>query len=137
MIRLPPRSTRTDTLFPYTTLFRSCLDCRKHHDALFFAAAIFPTEAVTIDGATHEYRGQHFCPRCGSSVFARYADEAEVHLGSLNGPDQFAPTYENWTIRRHVWLPPFDLQNHHAHDRESRGRSDKDRKSVREGKGVS
>src|SRR3546814_6145567 len=26
MIRLLPRSTRTDTLFPYTTLFRSCLD---------------------------------------------------------------------------------------------------------------
>src|SRR3546814_12958904 len=28
MIRRPPRSTRTDTLFPYTTLFRSvfCLD---------------------------------------------------------------------------------------------------------------
>src|SRR3546814_10583858 len=25
MIRLPPRSTRTDTLFPYTTLFRSQL----------------------------------------------------------------------------------------------------------------
>src|SRR3546814_5031127 len=27
MIRRPPRSTRTDTLFPYTTLFRSIL----HH----------------------------------------------------------------------------------------------------------
>src|SRR3546814_274997 len=27
MIRRPPRSTRTDTLFPYTTLFRSCLGC--------------------------------------------------------------------------------------------------------------
>src|SRR3546814_13439470 len=26
MIRRPPRSTRTDTLFPYTTLFRSYLD---------------------------------------------------------------------------------------------------------------
>src|SRR3546814_1331808 len=26
MIRRPPRSTRTDTLFPYTTLFRSFLD---------------------------------------------------------------------------------------------------------------
>src|SRR3546814_2439741 len=24
MIRPPPRSTRTDTFFPYTTLFRSC-----------------------------------------------------------------------------------------------------------------
>src|SRR3546814_4176195 len=28
MIRRPPRSTRTDTLFPYTTLFRSGLDAR-------------------------------------------------------------------------------------------------------------
>src|SRR3546814_10761395 len=26
MIRRPPRSTRTDTLFPYTTLFRSCAE---------------------------------------------------------------------------------------------------------------
>src|SRR3546814_1827504 len=26
MIRRPPRSTRTDTLFPYTTLFRSACD---------------------------------------------------------------------------------------------------------------
>src|SRR3546814_6456863 len=37
MIRPPPRSTRTDTLFPYTTLFRSALGpcgkgrfCRRH-----------------------------------------------------------------------------------------------------------
>src|SRR3546814_7197101 len=29
MIRLPPRSTRTDTLFPYTTLFRS-IDAGMH-----------------------------------------------------------------------------------------------------------
>src|SRR3546814_6585803 len=28
MIRRPPRSTRTDTLFPYTTLFRSTYACR-------------------------------------------------------------------------------------------------------------
>src|SRR3546814_11087610 len=27
MIRRPPRSTRTDTLFPYTTLFRSWMLC--------------------------------------------------------------------------------------------------------------
>src|SRR3546814_6646010 len=29
MIRRPPRSTRTDTLFPYTTLFRSALASRR------------------------------------------------------------------------------------------------------------
>src|SRR3546814_16360002 len=43
MIRPPPRSTRTDTLFPYTTLFRSlCRDAvaADHRDlpALFGAA---------------------------------------------------------------------------------------------------
>src|SRR3546814_11759047 len=33
MIRRPPRSTRTDTLFPYTTLFRSAArrKVRDHH----------------------------------------------------------------------------------------------------------
>src|SRR3546814_1898631 len=34
MIRRPPRSTRTDTLFPYTTLFRSVLEAvSRHHVA--------------------------------------------------------------------------------------------------------
>src|SRR3546814_11422688 len=30
MIRRPPRSTRTDTLFPYTTLFRSRFEETQH-----------------------------------------------------------------------------------------------------------
>src|SRR3546814_3855306 len=34
MIRRPPRSTRTDTLFPYTTLFRSRLRRSAWNDAL-------------------------------------------------------------------------------------------------------
>src|SRR3546814_7658669 len=33
MIRRPPRSTRTDTLFPYTTLFRSSDDRLRPVDA--------------------------------------------------------------------------------------------------------
>src|SRR3546814_16991450 len=32
MIRRPPRSTRTDTLFPYTTLFRSTGESQATHD---------------------------------------------------------------------------------------------------------
>src|SRR3546814_18704798 len=32
MIRRPPRSTRTDTRFPYTTLFRSLSGIGDHHD---------------------------------------------------------------------------------------------------------
>src|SRR3546814_9706902 len=34
MIRRPPRSTRTDTLFPYTTLFRSAASRRSQRRAL-------------------------------------------------------------------------------------------------------
>jgi hypothetical protein len=101
-----------------------CLDCRKHHGALFYAAAIFPVEAVSIDGETREYLGRHFCARCGSSVFATGDDEIEVHLGSLDAPDQLQPTYENWTIRRESWLPPFPLTKHYLRNRESTGRSD-------------
>jgi hypothetical protein len=84
-----------------------CLDCRKHHGALFFAAAIFPAAAVAVSGKTNEFRGRHFCPRCGSSVFSRSADEVEVHLGTLDEIDRFRPSYELWTIRREGWLPEF------------------------------
>src|SRR3546814_18089042 len=35
MILRPPRSTRTDTLFPYTTLFRSCSHARTGRLQLF------------------------------------------------------------------------------------------------------
>src|SRR3546814_2421832 len=39
MIRRPPRSTRTDTLFPYTTLFRSCHGCGEGFVLLFGAGS--------------------------------------------------------------------------------------------------
>src|SRR3546814_7430824 len=37
MIRRPPRSTRTDTLFPYTTLFRSSFSSASSSRPLFSA----------------------------------------------------------------------------------------------------
>src|SRR3546814_1220776 len=40
MIRRPPRSTRTDTLFPYTTLFRSTPDDLRR--ARYCAASLIP-----------------------------------------------------------------------------------------------
>src|SRR3546814_13664863 len=39
MIRRPPRSTRTDTLFPYTTLFRSLFDGGRRQGNLEYARA--------------------------------------------------------------------------------------------------
>lgn len=93
-----------------------CMDCRKHHGALFYAAAIFPRSAVTLQGEPRDYAGRFFCPRCGSSVFAITADEIEVHLGALDSPDQLTPTYESWSIRRESWLPVFHLTTQYARD---------------------
>lgn len=109
---------------PYRVGICHCMDCRKHHGALFFVAAIFPEAAVAIEGDTRAYNGRHFCPNCGSSVFARWSDEIEVHLGALDFPDQFIPTYENWIIRRETWLPPLPVTKHYPKDREGSGRSE-------------
>jgi hypothetical protein len=107
---------------PFRVGLCHCLDCRKHHGALFHASAIFPEAAVTIEGETRAYAGRHFCPRCGSPVFARTGDEIEINLGSLDAPDQLKPTYELWTIRREAWLPVFPLTRRYEGDRETGGR---------------
>src|SRR3546814_738 len=58
MIRLPPRSTRTDTLFPYTTLFRSVMSaCR------YFWVRVYCVPA-------HNLRIHHFM----GCIFLRYRD---------------------------------------------------------------
>lgn len=109
---------------PYRVGICHCLDCRKHQGAVFHASAIFPADAVTISGATAEYRNRHFCPVCGSSLFGRSDDEIEVLLGCLDAPSQFKPTYELWVIRREDWLPPFDVARTYSRNREGTGRSE-------------
>src|SRR3546814_10387978 len=65
MIRRPPRSTRTDTLFPYTTLFRSVAAEFDRH-VLFVAIAVPET---------------HFLD-CIQRLF-READRSEEHTSEL------------------------------------------------------
>src|SRR3546814_6719788 len=54
MIRRPPRSTRTDTLFPYTTLFRSA----NVGDGVWFGQVATPVDAGEMEArlvrADHE-----------------------------------------------------------------------------------
>ena len=109
---------------PYRVGLCHCLDCRKHHGALFHASAVFPEAAVSTTGETRSFLGRHFCPRCGSSVFSKSGDEIEIHLGALDAIDQFRPTYELWTIRREAWLPPFTGMRAYSRDREGSGRSE-------------
>src|SRR3546814_1395038 len=56
MIRRPPRSTRTDTLFPYTTLFRSlAAEARRHVDDELYLAEL--QQAVRL-GRSEEHTSE-------------------------------------------------------------------------------
>src|SRR3546814_11921920 len=51
MLRRPPRSTRTDTLFPYTTLFRSV----QHHRRRLVDIPILQLAEIAVrDGAVRQ-----------------------------------------------------------------------------------
>src|SRR3546814_2535083 len=60
MIRRPPRSTRTDTLFPYTTLFRSWLHpLIGNAPERIRAANIFQLRPLRKAGFLAAYHGEH------------------------------------------------------------------------------
>jgi hypothetical protein len=109
---------------PYRVGICHCLDCRKHHGAIFHTFAVFPAKTVEIAGEVAAYRSRHFCPLCGSSLFGRTGDEIEIYVGCLDAPSQVKPTYENWIIRREDWLPPFDVARRYNRDREGTGRTE-------------
>src|SRR3546814_7789117 len=58
MIRRPPRFTRTDTLFPYTTLFRALTAARRH--ALASGSGRPILAATVISRASLEKRALRF-----------------------------------------------------------------------------
>src|SRR3546814_14718420 len=59
MIRRPPSSTRTDTLFPYTTLFRSYLSGLLHIFGYLLLAHVFPPHFSLI--CRHLEVNPHLC----------------------------------------------------------------------------
>jgi hypothetical protein len=53
------------------------------------------------------------------------SDEVELHLGSFDVTDRFAPTYELWTVRRESWLPAVPgVVRRHERDRPGPQRSE-------------
>src|SRR3546814_15290497 len=84
MIRRPPRSTRTDTLFPYTTLFRSkeIEQCTRNDDLTGFQQTVFDVDL----GA--------FPPMRSLLNDAEYREPAELGEGHQRaiGPDNIEGT---------------------------------------------
>src|SRR3546814_21171859 len=93
MIRRPPRSTRTGTLFPYTTLFRSELAV----DALILdAVSDRPARRVRrIELAVGIARAEAQSRR----PLARIADAIGAARAAARGRDRLAPVVEAATAR--------------------------------------
>src|SRR3546814_13161430 len=73
MIRRPPRSTRTDTLFPYTTLFRSYVQFLKSNPRY-------------SDALKHGGSANHFVQGLQKAGYATDPAYAQKILNIANGP---------------------------------------------------
>src|SRR3546814_3146205 len=117
MIRRPPRSTRTDTLFPYTTLFRSADFGDRHvHRAVrqFHPAAGAPDDLRTApEIATRACRGFAHTTR-GDGSPARRSEEHTSELQSL-----MRNSYAVFCLKKkninHIHSPANDAQQHEIH----------------------
>src|SRR3546814_9823863 len=90
MIRRPPRPTRTDTLFPYTTLFRSLVDQYFLETALqrgvfFDVLAVFVqgSGAYTMQFAARQGRLEHIACIHRTLGFTCRSEEHTSELQSL------------------------------------------------------
>src|SRR3546814_1090976 len=81
MIRRPPRSTRTDTLFPYTTLFRSS------------PTPVAPSAEAAIEEARRQvdsFAGIVDTTRAEVRVYGRDLKSGAAQLAAAAGPESIA-----------------------------------------------
>src|SRR3546814_19652250 len=83
MIRRPPRSTRTDTLFPYTTLFRSMLEIKDLHVAVDGNEILKGVSLTIGKGEVHAIMGPNGSGKSTLSYVIAGRDGYEVTEGSI------------------------------------------------------
>src|SRR3546814_15556510 len=104
MIRRPPRSTRTDTLFPYTTLFRSI------HTVVWAAGPVVEqvplaeaNEALWKRSIDIEVHGFYHAVQATLPAMRDAGGGSYVHLGSAG----------------HLWFPQRDRSEEHTSELQS------------------
>ena len=103
---------------PLRTGLCHCTDCRQESGSAFTFFGVWPADQFERSGETSQFRGRHFCPRCGSRLFSVDDREAEIKLGALlQAPTPLAPSYELGVKRREPWLQPIAGAEQHEEAR--------------------
>src|SRR3546814_14532584 len=97
MIRRPPVSTRTDTLFPYTTLFRSRtrMIVRDEINCTLFGTTGLPTVGTWVRG--DEFRGTDFIARHNGTAWV-IVDGAPVIVDDMGDAHYNAATCREFIV---------------------------------------
>src|SRR3546814_4531130 len=106
MIRRPPRSTRTDTLFPYTTLFRSTVANPDFE----------PTgDLVSVPSMAIPGRSEYRIPLSFSSRVREDITAFAPNIVHISSPDRVSRQAAAWARR-------LRRQSHHRHRKLQQGR---------------
>src|SRR3546814_6095559 len=100
MIRRPPRSTRTDTLFPYTTLFRS----RSENDYLYEIDVAHPLTIVDMrsGGARAPGRTHRQVPAGSRGARLALPSGHGHYVGNWQGKSKHGPDSTGGPLYRHA-----------------------------------
>jgi hypothetical protein len=88
-----------------------CRNCQKAMGSPFFARALFPQTALTIEGETARYASSAtlervFCKNCGTRLFGWRTNgtAAGVALATFDDRNAFAPTEHIWVSEKINWV---------------------------------
>ena len=90
-----------------------CSDCRRATGAPAVSWALFPREAVTIEGSPKSYASsesarRHFCGDCGTSLFYTnetvFPGQIDVQSATLDDPEALPLQCHVQTAERIAWM---------------------------------
>src|SRR3546814_11677982 len=97
MIRRPPRSTRTDTLFPYTTLFRSLFYALASEDSRPLRKQLELSRGIPATAQWANFLRNH-----DELAIGRLQDEQKQAVFAAFGPEERMPAFGRGIRRRQI-----------------------------------
>src|SRR3546814_15718176 len=116
MIRRPPRSTRTDTLFPYTTLFRSLLGRESIEARMVAAGHSTPSRNIPFFTTVEAFalKGNNFADQRAAFLAGHDAAQPRVIAGN---PDRLIPDKDDRVsfVAAHSFIDRLEWLSHPNH----------------------